>query len=224
MTELYGIIYKVTNKINSKVYIGQTVQSLNKRISQHINSSLNVLDNVYFHNAIRKYGKENFEWLVVAKCSSKKELNSIEIKMIEECNSFNKGYNLALGGISNTGYKYTEEQKRKNSEIRKGKKRTEEIKKKISEAQKGEKGFWYGKHLTEKTKNKISKATMGNKNPKAKKYIITTPEGKEIFVHGIVDFCRNYKEEKLHHQNLIKVAQGKYNYYKKYKCKYYMGT
>ena len=180
MTEIYGIIYKSTNKMNKKSYIGRTTMPLSRRIRMHINSSLNGEDNTYFHNAIKKYGQENFAWEIIAKYNSLEELNKAEIEMIGKYNTLENGYNLSLGGSSNAGYKYTKEQKRKNSEMKRGKHRSEETKKKISEAQKGKKSHNYGKHLTEKTKKKISEATMGNKNSAAKKYIVTTPEGKKF--------------------------------------------
>ena len=62
---------------------------------------------------------------------------------------------------------------------------------------------------------------VGNKNPRSKKYIVTTPEGKEIFVHGIANFCKNYKKEELGHRRLIEVANKKRKHHKRYKCKYY---
>ena len=52
-----GKIYKYTNLINNKIYIGQTIQPLEERHKKHI-SQLN--DNTYFHRAIKKYGIENF--------------------------------------------------------------------------------------------------------------------------------------------------------------------
>ena len=62
---------------------------------------------------------------------------------------------------------------------------------------------------------------VGDKNPAAKKYIITTPEGEEILVHGIANFCKNYGKEQLEHRRLIDIANGKQKYHKGYKCKYY---
>lgn len=53
------IIYKVTNKINNKVYIGQTVHTLNYRMAQHYKDARR--DNYYFHNALNKYRRYDFK-------------------------------------------------------------------------------------------------------------------------------------------------------------------
>jgi len=234
MAKAYGIIYMATNKINGKSYIGQTVKSLNRRISKHIGNALNNRDAYYFHKAIRKYGKENFEWEIIAECNSLEELNKAEIEAIKKYSTFENGYNLNLGGGSNIGFRHTEETRKKISESLigenhpgYGKHRSEETKKRIGDANRGEKCYNYGKHRSEGTKRKMSKAKkgkyIGSKNLRAKKYIVTTPEGEEIFVHGLKNFCRKHKKEKLNPSNLIKIAQGKRNHHKNYKCKYWKG-
>jgi len=236
MYKVYGIIYKATNKINGKMYIGQTVGSLNRRIVNHISKSLSKKDNFYFHGAIRKYGKENFVWEIIAKCNSLEELNKTEVEMIEKYNAFGDGYNLTEGGEGIAKFKHTDESRKKMSEARKGEKnhmygrpQTDEAKKKISESHKGKKSYMWGKHHTEGTKRKISDANKGeksylygkygDKHNMSQKYIITTPEGKEIFVHGLRDFCKNYKKDVLCSSTLIQVAYGKRNHHKGYKCK-----
>lgn len=85
-------IYKVTNKINGKVYIGQSVD-IGRRWRQHMTAE----DDNYFHKAIQKYGVENFRWEVIEKCK-KKDLDEREIYWIEYYDSFNKGYNCTKGG------------------------------------------------------------------------------------------------------------------------------
>lgn len=130
----FGIIYKVTNKINNKLYIGQTTKELDVRITQHYNKMKIEKDNCYFYNAIRKYGKENFIWEIVCECNTRKELNEKEIYYIKEYNTFwkNNGYNLTLGGFGMNGYKQTEETKEKNRQSKLGKKHTEETKQTMS--------------------------------------------------------------------------------------------
>ena len=96
-----GIIYKVTNLVNNKIYIGQTIRTLNTRKTVHIYRAMNNLDgNSYFHAAIRKYKESSFKWEVIWK-GNIDLLNDKEIFYIQECSSYyksNKGYNLTLGG------------------------------------------------------------------------------------------------------------------------------
>jgi hypothetical protein len=99
--ESTGIIYKVTNIINNKIYIGQTIRGINKRKAIHIYRALKKIEkNCYFHNAIRKYGIESFKWEIVWK-GAVKFLNKKEIEYIKKYKSYfiyNKGYNLTRGG------------------------------------------------------------------------------------------------------------------------------
>ena len=90
-------IYKVTNKINGKVYIGQSVD-IGRRWHAHMTAK----DDIYFHKAIQKYGVENFEWEVIEQCK-KSELDERESYWIEYYDSFNKGYNRTKGGDGVSG-------------------------------------------------------------------------------------------------------------------------
>lgn len=96
--KVFGIIYKATNKINGKIYIGQTVQSLAKRKASHKYNAKSIKN--HFYNAIRKYGFELFDWELLKKCYSSKNLNESEKLFIDEFNSINKGYNSTDGGNS----------------------------------------------------------------------------------------------------------------------------
>ena len=53
-----GFIYKITNKINNKIYIGKTTRTVEQRYKEHLADSKRVRS--YLHNAIQKYGSENF--------------------------------------------------------------------------------------------------------------------------------------------------------------------
>jgi len=143
-----GLIYKATNKINGKSYIGQTQTSLNDRISKHF-YSVRHNSNLHFHNALRKY---DFDWTIIEKCKSKVELDKKECCYIEQYNTFDDGYNLTKGGDAGTfGHKHSKETKKKMSKI--AKKRLE-----IPENHN-----FYGKHHSEKTKEKIRNSKLGQK-------------------------------------------------------------
>lgn len=91
-----GIIYKITNKVNNKSYIGQTRYTVEFRWKQHQHKK----DNVYFHNAIHKYGVDNFLVEVLEECNIE-NLSSREIFYIAKYDTFNNGYNLTIGGEGN---------------------------------------------------------------------------------------------------------------------------
>ena len=91
-----GIIYKITNKVNGKSYIGQTRYTIEFRWKQHQHKK----DNTYFHNAIKKYGIENFSIEILEECNIE-DLNSREIYYIAKYDTFNNGYNLTIGGDGN---------------------------------------------------------------------------------------------------------------------------
>lgn len=101
------IIYKATNKVNNKSYIGQTIRNLHNRKLEHIRSAIKKKSNLAFHNAIRKYGKENFEWEVLCECKNINELNEKEVQYIKEYNSCVNGYNMNDGGDNATHSKET---------------------------------------------------------------------------------------------------------------------
>lgn len=95
-----GIIYKATNVINGKIYIGQTKQCLQKRKTGHIYLANNKKVDTYFYRAIRKYGSSKFKWEIVWE-GDINILNEKEVYYIDLLKSDTKGYNLNKGGIGN---------------------------------------------------------------------------------------------------------------------------
>lgn len=94
------IIYYIKNKLNGKMYIGQTIKSLEVRLNGHMQCVRSGY-NRKLYNAIRKYGWENFEYGILCECSSLEELNRMETEYIIKYDTFKNGYNMGLGGDNN---------------------------------------------------------------------------------------------------------------------------
>lgn len=161
-------IYKHINKANHKIYIGLTCQKPKERWKNG-----NGYDECpKFWNAIKKYGGNNFEHIVLFDHLTKKEAEEIEIELIAYHNATddNFGYNIQHGG--NTTGTHSEETRRKISESNKGRIVSEETRQKMRDNHadfKGENSVWFGRHHTEESKQKISLAKkgqlVGDKNP-----------------------------------------------------------
>lgn len=92
-------IYKATSATTGKVYIGQTTQTLQERISQHNSHAFGHQYNYHFHNAIRKYGAEDFTYEIIEDgIKSVEVLNKREKYWISYYNSYYDGYNSTMGG------------------------------------------------------------------------------------------------------------------------------
>lgn len=108
------ILYKVINKLNNKVYIGQSKFTLEKRMKMHY-SKTNNDSRIYFHRALNKYGFNNFVWEIIDEAESRDGANKKEKALITYYKSNIKGYgyNLTIGGDGSSGYLHTEEAKKK---------------------------------------------------------------------------------------------------------------
>lgn len=109
-----GFIYKIVNDVNNKIYIGQTVQNPSKRLQGHINDAFIIdyskMDYKYNHKfarALRKYGPEHFEMIIIEECDIEK-LNEKEVYYINKYNSFENGYNTTLGGEGTSTIKFND--------------------------------------------------------------------------------------------------------------------
>lgn len=89
-------VYKAKNKINGKIYIGQTV-NFKERIWQH--QRCYEKEDCKFHDAIKEFGFDNFEWEILKTFCTKKEAEESEKYFIEFYNSYRDGYNENKGGV-----------------------------------------------------------------------------------------------------------------------------
>ena len=95
-----GCIYKATNLINGKAYVGQTINfELRKKIHKRMEGKCRL-----FYSAIKKFGFKNFKWEILKECDIS-DLDKYEKIFIKKYNTKNNGYNLTVGGKSIHGFK-----------------------------------------------------------------------------------------------------------------------
>jgi group I intron endonuclease len=184
-------IYKITNTINNKKYIGQTINP-DKRWYQHRADAARA--KYPLHQAINKYGAEAFVFEEIASCNNQDDANILEALLIIQYDSLaqsGNGYNIAIGGMvapkteehkqkisqALMGHEVSQETRDKISKSGAGKIRSDEFKKSVSASLTGRerseehrynlstalKGNQncLGNHHSEETKQKISKAAKG---------------------------------------------------------------
>lgn len=180
-------IYKFTNTINNKCYIGKT-SNLQVRIQGHLKDYKNEKINSYFYSSIRKHGVENFyvEILVQGNFTNN-ELNDLEIDFIRLYNSNHSkfGYNLTEGGDGQSGYKHSKETIQKQINSRKGYRHSEETKEKLRQVKLGKK--LSKEHIeslkvkkSEETKLRMSKSKTGVKRSEEAKEKLRKPKSKKV--------------------------------------------
>lgn len=162
------IIYKITNKVTGKVYIGQTVQTLNNRWLDHKSNARN--PDKYksaLYGSMRKHGLENFNIEQIDVAANLDELNIKEQTYIKALNSIvPKGYNLEPGGGSKQSHPDT---RAKISAALKGR----PIKNRMNGAPKG-------RPVSEERKARISKTMTGVAQPWKYKAVMLVETG-EVF-------------------------------------------
>lgn len=101
-----GYIYKITNLINQKVYIGQTIKTVQKRFIQHKNNSnKEYFSQIVLYKAFNKYGLENFVCEEIEEVENAL-LDEREKYWIEYYDSYFSGYNSTLGGRATQLYNW----------------------------------------------------------------------------------------------------------------------
>lgn len=154
-------VYKHVNKINGKVYVGQTAYSVSRRWRKN-GSGYKI---GIFKLAIQKYGWDNFEHIIIEEGLTKEEANELEIRLIREYKDLGISYNITDGGEGFLGFKMSDEAKAKISKIHKGKKLPESMKLQASLRFKGT-------PLSNEHKSRISAALVGKpKSEVAKRHM-----------------------------------------------------
>jgi len=129
-------LYKITNLMNDKIYIGQTVAP-SARWRDHRTAAIKRPVQV-ISKAIQKYGEENFVFEIIAECKGQVNADELEILLIQQYDSHfstGKGYNVNLGGETAPKSEGTKEKIRQSLL---GKKHTEKRKYNISQAHLGQ--------------------------------------------------------------------------------------
>ena len=176
-------VYVHVNKINGKIYIGQTCNSLSIRAGRK--SGIGYKHSTHFYNAIQKYGWENFEHIILIDSLSLEMANIIEEELIKKYNSMDRkiGYNMMSGGknkirrqevtdkIAEKNRNPSEETRRKMSIASKKRKMTPELREKIRQANIGKKRSEefrkkmsvLKQNMSEETRRKIGEAGKGRR-------------------------------------------------------------
>lgn len=148
------IIYKITNLLNGKIYIGQTIRTLEERQKQHINNAKKG-SKTHLYFAMRKYGMDNFKFEILEYAKSKEELNKLETYYINKFDTIRTGYNMVDGGNNNIMFipAVAEKHKRKMQSKRTREKISKSMKEHIQK---------YG--FSDEHRKNLSKSAMGNHN------------------------------------------------------------
>lgn len=152
----YGYIYKITNLVNGKVYIGQTTKTVLDRWKKHLDAARYGKYQTYLYNAIRKYGVGSFTIDEIDIAKDHEDINNKECVWIEKLDSLNpNGYNIRSGGNQSP---FAQETKDKISASTKKQMQDPLARERISKAQKG-------RLRTDEQKRNMSLAKKGKKLP-----------------------------------------------------------
>jgi group I intron endonuclease len=238
-------VYKITNKINGKYYIGKSIKD-KVPFWRHVNNAERGKKYI-LSRAIRKYGKQFFSQEIICCCSDADDLNMLERYYIKKFKSNISiyGYNMTKGGDGGNTLlsKSTEEVKkiRKKmseaiSKAQTGIPRTDKAKKALSKVQKL---LWCDPTYREKQTIALQKAAKKSRlnDPGKysrifkkswesdayrakyeKRYIIIYPDGHSEIIQGMKRFCR---ENNLNPGNMVATAREKRKHHKGFRAEYY---
>lgn len=179
MKQYYGYIYKITNNLNGKIYVGLRTSSCFDK--SYWGSG------VHIHRAIQKYGVENFSREILQWCYTREELNDCERFWISKLNAqdMSVGYNITCGGEGGNTYQYlTEEQmnaiRPKLSMHNRDANTIKLWREHLRVSNTGENNPMYGKHHTADARQKMSDAKKGKFVPWNKGKPMTEEQKRKI--------------------------------------------
>jgi len=148
MTQRVWTIYCITNTINCKLYIGQSVKGAERRFYEHVyDAKMGYMKCPHLYSAIRKYGSEHFAFKTLFFVNSQQKADELEIDLIAKYETCKNGYNVALGGAGGMlGHKHSEKSR-----------------KRMSERQMGSSNYWYGVKQPQEMVEKRSNSNRGKK-------------------------------------------------------------
>lgn len=160
------ILYKTTNLLNNKIYIGVHKLANTSKSKNYLGSGKSI------KSAIEKYGRKNFTRVTLAEFSCAKDAYKVEAEIVTLafCNRIDT-YNIKTGGEGGKGGILTKETKAKMSNSHKGKIFSDKHKTNLSIALKGNKHN-LGKSHSQETKTKLSAGKIGGKNPTSRAVLI----------------------------------------------------
>jgi hypothetical protein len=185
---MYHYVYRISNTSDNMHYYGKRSSKIHPKEDLGIKYFSSSKDVTFLED--QKLNPQNYEYIIVAYCSTSKEALELEIYLHSYykvgCNSrfYNKAAQTSVG-FSTEGVKYSEERKAKMSLINKGKKLSEEHKNKIRKASIGNKRN-LGKKHSDKTRHKLSEAGKGLNNVNAKVINIYDYTTNELLAKNVV--------------------------------------
>jgi group I intron endonuclease len=203
------LIYLITNNVNGKQYVGQTVQTLPQRWSRHGYGAQPIA------RAIRKYGKVSFSIKELERCDSQEQLDERETYWARTLGTFSqKGYNLRTGkgrGVASP------EVGRKISAANKGRKFSKTHRLNL---RKSHLGIPLSSKRVADMRERMrgvppsASVRLASSRKNAKTYILRNPQGETIEVLNLKRFC---KKNNLHYPKMCEVASGKRSGHKGWK-------
>lgn len=193
--EYYGIIYKMVNEVNGKVYVGQTTRTLEERFRDHMKDARRKNRRIHLlQKDLLKYGKEKFEMKIICFCKDKDQLDDLEIYYTEKYRKKygTKVYNRRTG--SKGGY------------------HCEETIKLVSGANKGKEAWNKGKTCPQLSGKKNGMYGQYGKQKTSKAVICMDLNGNKIkdfiSVGAAAEWLRNNENEKASFSLIAAVCRG----------------